>query len=117
MVHVFLNLLSNAIKYRKPDERPCLHIRAEHEDSFWVVTVADNGIGFEPQFAERIFGLFKRLYRDEYPGTGLGLAIVKRIVERNGGRIWAESSPGQGARFHFTLPAPPPGVVQESPEG
>ena len=63
----------------------------------------DNGIGFEAKYAERIFGLFKRLHKEEYPGTGLGLAICRRIVERYGGRIWAEASPGQGATFYFEL--------------
>jgi signal transduction histidine kinase len=71
-----------------------------------VVTVRDNGIGFEPRYAERIFGLFKRLHKEEYPGTGLGLAICKRIVERYGGQMWAEGTLGQGAAFHFSLPPP-----------
>lgn len=70
-----------------------------------VVSVADNGIGFESQYSERIFGLFKRLHKEEYPGTGLGLAICKRIVERYGGRICAEGSPGVGATFYFSLAA------------
>ncbi len=108
LVHVFLNLVSNAIKYRKPGERPCLRIGAKREGGYWVVAVSDNGIGFDPQFADRIFGLFKRLHRhDQYPGTGLGLAICKRIVERYGGRIWAESSPGVGSTFFVALKEAP----------
>ena len=70
----------------------------------WTISVRDNGIGFEQKYAERIFGLFKRLYKDEYPGTGLGLAICHRIVERYGGRMWAESALGKGATFFFSLP-------------
>lgn len=70
-----------------------------------MISVCDNGIGFDQQYAERIFGLFKRLHHDAYPGTGLGLAVCKRIVERYGGRIWAESKRNEGATFYFTLPA------------
>jgi signal transduction histidine kinase len=71
-----------------------------------VVALRDNGIGFEQRFAERIFGLFKRLHKDEYPGTGLGLAICQRIVERYGGRIWATSQPGEGSVVYVSLPEP-----------
>jgi PAS domain S-box-containing protein len=102
---VFQNLLSNALKYCKRDVTPKVDITAELYGTMWTITIRDNGIGFDPQYSERIFGLFRRLHRDDYPGTGLGLAICKRIVERHGGRIWAESSAGQGASFHFTVPA------------
>ncbi len=105
MAHVFQNLLSNALKYCKKDTAPEIDICAVRNGEYWTITVRDNGIGFEPQYAERIFGLFKRLHKDEYPGTGLGLAICKRIVERYGGRIWADSRLGEGARFYFSLPA------------
>jgi PAS domain S-box-containing protein len=105
MAHVFQNLLSNALKYCKKDTAPEIDICALRDGDYWTISVRDNGIGFEPQYAERIFGLFKRLHKDEYPGTGLGLAICKRIVERYGGRIWAESRLGEGARFYFSLPA------------
>lgn len=101
---VFQNLLSNALKYRNPNEQLQIGISARRDASGWVIGVRDNGIGFEQKHAERIFGLFKRLYRDEYPGTGVGLAICKRILERNGGRIWAESEPNRGSTFYFTAP-------------
>jgi len=103
--HVFQNLLSNALKYRNENVAPRIHIRAEHEDGNVVVSVQDNGIGFDPSQAERIFGLFKRLHREEeYPGTGLGLAICKRIVERYGGKMWATGEEGAGATFFISLP-------------
>jgi PAS domain S-box-containing protein len=102
--HVFQNLLSNALKYRKKDVRPIIRITAAAREGGWVISVRDNGIGFEQQYSERIFGLFKRLHKDEYEGTGLGLAICKRIVERYGGRIRAESNLGEGAVFYIFLP-------------
>ena len=105
LAQVFQNLLSNAIKYAKPDVAPRIEIRTERRGREHVISVRDNGIGFDQKHAERVFGLFKRLHRDEYPGTGLGLAICKRIVERSGGRIWAESELGVGSVFTFTLPA------------
>jgi PAS domain S-box-containing protein len=104
MAHVFQNVISNALKYRKADIAPEIDISVRRDGTHWVVSIRDNGIGFEPQYAQRIFGLFKRLHRDEYSGTGLGLAICQRIIERYGGRIWAEGQPGQGATFHFSLP-------------
>jgi PAS domain S-box-containing protein len=104
LTHVFQNVLSNALKYRKKDIAAEIHIAAARDRDRWIVSVQDNGIGFEARYAERIFGLFKRLHKDEYPGTGLGLAICKRIVERYGGRMWAEGRPGDGATFYFSLP-------------
>jgi PAS domain S-box-containing protein len=105
MAHVFQNLVSNALKYRKKDAAAHIQIRAERDGNEWIVSVRDNGIGFDPQYADRIFGLFKRLHKEQYPGTGLGLAICKRILERFDGRIWADARPGEGATFYFALPA------------
>lgn len=102
-VHVFQNLLSNSLKYRRAGLNPEIQISAKQEGESWVISVADNGIGFEPRYEQRIFGLFKRLHKDEFSGTGLGLAICQRIVERCGGRIWAEGRPGKGATFHIAL--------------
>lgn len=104
LTQVFQNLLSNSLKYRRDQLPPEIHIGAEPEREHWVIAVRDNGIGFEQQYAERIFRLFQRLHRDQYPGTGLGLAICQRIVQRCGGRMWAESKPGEGATFFFSLP-------------
>ena len=102
---VFQNLLSNALKYRDPERAPEIDISVRGDAEGFVVAVRDNGIGFHPDYAERIFGLFKRLFKDEYPGTGLGLAICKRIIERYAGTIWAESEgEGRGATFFIWLP-------------
>jgi len=102
---VFQNLLSNSLKYLRHDGAPEIRIAAERQGNEWVISVKDNGIGFQQQYAERIFGLFKRLHRDEYSGTGLGLAICQRIVERYGGRMWAEGRIGEGATFYIALAA------------
>lgn len=104
LVRVFQNLLTNALKYRRQQEAPRIHIAAAPEDGGWTFSVEDNGIGFASEHAERIFDLFTRLHGCAYPGAGVGLAICKRIVERHGGRIWAESRPGAGAKFSFSLP-------------
>ncbi len=104
LAHVFQNLVSNALKYCRKDCPPAVNISAALSGDHWVVCVRDNGIGFDPRYGEHIFGLFKRLHKDEYPGTGLGLAICQRIVERFGGRMWAQSTPGEGSAFYFCLP-------------
>lgn len=106
LTQVFQNLLSNALKYRKHGESPRIHIVAQDHLHEWIVGVQDNGIGFDQEQAGRVFGLFKRLHKDEYPGTGLGLAICKRLIERYSGRIWAEAKLGEGATFWFALPKP-----------
>jgi len=104
LAHVFQNLLSNSLKYRRADVAPKIVVSAERRNQDWIVSVQDNGIGFDPQYAQKIFGLFKRLHKDEFPGTGLGLAICQRIVERYGGQMWAEGRPGHGATFSICLP-------------
>jgi two-component system, chemotaxis family, sensor kinase Cph1 len=105
MVRLFQNLVGNALKYRKPDEPARVHLAAEQKGAEWVISVRDNGIGFDPKHASSIFAPFHRLHTaQEYPGTGVGLAICRRIVQAQGGRIWAESEPGVGATFFFTLP-------------
>ncbi len=103
-LQLFQNLIGNALKYRKPDEPPHIHVAAEREGADWVFCVRDNGIGFDPEYADKVFGVFKRLHGREYPGTGIGLSICKKIVERTGGRIWAESKPNEGSTFYFTIP-------------
>ena len=104
IAHVFQNLLSNALKYRKAGTAPQIQVGVDGDGEKWTVSVRDNGIGFHPQYAVTVFGLFKRLHKEEYAGTGLGLAICKRIVERYGGRMWAEAVEGEGATFYFSLP-------------
>jgi PAS domain S-box-containing protein len=103
LVLLFQNLLGNALKYCG-DSVPEVWIDAKPADKFWKFSIKDNGIGIEPQYAKQIFGVFKRLHGAEYEGTGIGLAVCQRIVERTGGRIWLESTPGVGSTFYFTLP-------------
>ena len=104
MGQLLQNLITNGIKFH--DHRaPRIHLSARQEGQEWVIAVRDHGIGFDPQYVEGIFKVFKRLHsKEQYPGTGIGLAICKKIVERHGGRIWAESEPGRGATFYFTIP-------------
>jgi PAS domain S-box-containing protein len=105
LAQVFQNLIANAIKFRKENVPPRVHVSAEQRGDEWVFSVADNGIGIDPEQSDHIFQIFQRLHtEEEYPGLGMGLALCKRIVERHGGRIWVESEPGEGSTFTFTLP-------------
>lgn len=116
LTQIFQNLISNALKFRAAAP-PQIHVSARRESSAgpgqaaitcaeWIFSVRDNGLGIEPQYFDRIFVIFQRLHtQDQYPGTGIGLAICKKIVERHGGRVWVESTPGEGTTFSFTLPA------------
>jgi light-regulated signal transduction histidine kinase (bacteriophytochrome) len=101
---VFASLIENSIKFRS-EQRPQIHVSARLEENDRVLfSVRDNGIGVDPKYSDRIFGVFKRVHNDAYPGAGIGLAIAKRIIERHGGRIYVISQPGRGATFSFTLP-------------
>jgi len=98
------NLIGNAVKYHG-EEPPKIHIAALRQENAWQFAIRDNGIGIDPQYAERIFVVFQRLHtRREYAGTGIGLAVCKKIVDRHGGKIWVESQPNQGSTFYFTVP-------------
>ena len=101
---VFQNLIGNAIRYRHPDRLPLISIKVEKRLFDIQFAIKDNGLGFDEKYKDRIFGIFQRLYPDKGSGTGMGLAICKRIIEKQGGIIWAESTLGEGSTFFFTLP-------------
>lgn len=101
---VFSNLLANAVKFTSRRERASIEIAAEKRDHGYVISVRDNGVGFSMKYADKLFGVFQRLHRTEdFEGTGVGLATVQRIVQKHGGRIWAEAEPDKGATFYLTL--------------
>jgi PAS domain S-box-containing protein len=105
MLQLFQNLISNAIKYRSPGRDPIIKVSAMERNADWVFVVEDNGIGIDSKFYEKIFVIFQRLHnKDEYSGTGIGLAICKKIIERFNGKIWLESTPGNGSKFYFSIP-------------
>jgi PAS domain S-box-containing protein len=102
---IFVNLLDNAMKYSRGREQPRIEVAAGEEDGADVIVISDNGVGFDPAYGHKLFGVFQRLHaQTEFEGTGVGLAIVRKIVERHGGRVWAEGEVDKGARFCFTIP-------------
>jgi light-regulated signal transduction histidine kinase (bacteriophytochrome) len=103
LVQLFQNLISNAIKYRSADP-PVIRISAREQESGWIFSVQDNGIGIDPKYFDYIFGVFRRLHGAQKSGTGIGLAICRAAAERLGGRIWVESDLGAGSTFHVALP-------------
>ena len=112
LVRLIQNLVGNALKYRAPDRPPAISITAQAarngDKAEWIVAIADNGIGIDAEYFQRIFSIFQRLHtREEYEGTGIGLAVCKKIVEQHGGRIWVDSTPGAGSTFFFALPDGP----------
>jgi len=105
LTNLFANLIGNAIKFRRPDLPAQIDISAKQVGDEWEISCVDNGIGIEPEYAEKVFVIFQRLHtRDAYAGTGIGLAVAKKIVEYHGGSIWVDTSHVGGTAIRFTLP-------------
>ena len=105
--HVFQNLIGNAIKYSRSGIAPRIHLSSAQADADWVISIRDNGMGIDGRHLQVVFSPFKRLHGREIPGTGMGLAMCRKIIEAHGGKIWVESTPGEGSNFSFSLPAHP----------
>jgi signal transduction histidine kinase len=105
LTNLLVNLVGNSLKFRRPDLPPQVHVSARQVGDEWEITCQDNGIGIEPEFADKIFVIFQRLHsKDAYPGTGIGLAIVKKIAEYHGGHVWVDAEMAEGSAIRFTLP-------------
>jgi signal transduction histidine kinase len=103
---VLRNLLDNALKFSRDARPPIITLEATVEQGRVLLSIRDNGIGFDMKYHERIFEIFQRLHRSEdFAGTGVGLALVRKAMQRMGGRVWADSEPGEGACFHLEFPA------------
>jgi signal transduction histidine kinase len=102
---VLSNLLGNAVKFTRKSEHALIEMKGDNSGAYSTYCISDNGVGFDIRYSDKLFEIFRRFHREkDFEGTGVGLAIVKKIIDKHGGRIWAESEPGKGATFYFTLP-------------